>query len=171
MTRNKMLECIRPNGEKILIPKLEKQGLPQTSRREIVTFIVEHGEFKMVPYVEEEKRQTHMIITDDIPEMECHACKGHHSSKSAFRNCYKRHGMLEVGNESLEIRPDDHDAEALDRKLEDDITWAFNALKNDEAPMDELTRERCKVMDKQIKDSGDNRLRSHDGTLLEGTDD
>ncbi len=77
--------------------------------------------------------------------------------------------MIEVGNESLLIKEDNHDQAAYEAQLEDDIAWAFNALKYDEAPIDELTRERCKIMDKQIAESGDTRLRTHDGkTLLDG---
>lgn len=168
----KMLKCVRPNGEELIIPKLEKQAFKSNGSREhLVAKEGPNGSIVWESYAEEVRPQTTMIITDEIPQMRCMSCRGVHSSKSAFRNCYKAHGYIEVGNESLEIQPDDHDAEALDKQLEDDITYAFNALKNDEMEMDELTRARCKIMDKQIADSGDNRLRSHDGALLEGESD
>lgn len=168
----KMLKCIRPNGEELLIPKNEKIPFRSNGSREhMVAREGPNGEIIWEPYAEEVKRETTMIITDEIPLTRCYSCCSYHSSKSAFRNCYKKNGYIEVGNESLEIKPDDHDAEALDKQLEDDITYAFNALKNDEMEMDELTRARCKIMDEQIANSGDNRLRAHDGTLLEGESD
>lgn len=169
----KMLECVRPNGETLLIPKVDPLELAKgrnfTSRRGKPQVLREvNGELTFVDYDEEEKRASTMIITDEIPAMRCYACRSWHTSKSAFRNCYKRHGFIEVGNESLAIKPDKSEEESYEKQLEDDVAWAFNALKNDEAPIDELTRARCKIMDEQIKNSGDNRMRSHDGTLLEG---
>lgn len=164
----KMLECVRPNGEKLIIPAMEKQPLPKPNRKcPVIVFREVNGEFVKEEYVEEVKRQTHTVITDEIPGgMRCMACRRIHTSKSEVRKCYRNHKMIEVGNESLEIKDDREWEKAYDEKLEDDIAWAFNALKYNEAPIDELTRERCKILDRQIAESGDNRLRSHDGKLL-----
>ena len=166
----KMLEVTRPNGEKLIIPKLEKQPLPESSRRgPMIVFREVDGQVVMEEFKEEVKRESTKVITDEMEPLRCYACKSWHTSKSKMRQCYKEHKMIEVGNESLEIKPDNHDAKQYEQQLEDDIAWAFNALKYDEAPIDELTRERCKIMDKQIYESGDTRLRSHDGkTLLDG---
>ena len=173
MNENKkhvMLECTRPNGEKLVIPKPEPQSNNWTSRRgPMQTFKEIDGKVVLVDVVEEVKRPVHAIITDDMEPMRCYACKSWHTSKSKMRQCYKDHKMIEVGNESLLIKEDTHDQAAYDKQLEDDIAWAFNALKYGDAPIDELTKERCKIMDKQIHDSGDTRLRTHDGkTLLDG---
>lgn len=164
----KMLEVTRANGEKLIIPKNERLPLPESSRRgPMVVFKEVNGEIVAQEYKEEPKKQVHSIIVDEIPGgMRCYACRSYHTSKAAVRRCYKEHGYIEVGNESLEIKPNKDDEKAYDAQLEDDIAWAFNALKYNEAPIDELTRERCKILDKQIADSGDTRLRNHDGTLL-----
>jgi len=167
----KMLKCERPNGEELVIPRPPDRAeiarsFSYTSAKGKWTFDPETGGLK--DYVETKREnQSAYIIIDDIPGgLRCMACRSVHTSKAMFRECYKRHGMIEVGNESLEIKPDKDDEKRYEAQLEDDIAWAFNALKYDEAPMDELTRERCKIIDKQVRDSGDTRLRSNDGKLL-----
>lgn len=115
----------------------------------------ESGQTEAVPYQEAKIEQSTMIITDELPaNFRSMADRQIYTSKRKYRDSLRRLGKVEVGNASLaelEIKESKADKEAYEQQLEDDIAHSRNAVKYDEAPLDELDKERCKIINQSNK--------------------
>lgn len=170
-----MLECQRPNGETIVIPEIKRDEIAKmfrfSSTREHYKYVPQKdGTLVREDYVREvkENKSAH-VITDELPGgLECMACGGIHTSKSKLRQCYKAHGKIEVGNDTeyLKIKEDPEDKKRYEAELEASVAEAYRKVLWDESNLDELTKERCKIVNKQIRESHDNRERDAFGNLL-----
>ncbi len=103
---------------------------------------------KLVPYERKESTEAHNIITDEIPGgLESMVTGKIHTSKSSLRAEYRQHGVIEKGNDRNTSRYNVYESEQYARKMREDCEAAYYLVRDKMAPMSELDRERCKIMD------------------------
>lgn len=99
----------------------------------------------LVPAPEERKREVHHVITDDIPDgLESMVNGQIFTSKARYREHLKLHGYIEKGNDEATYY---EDTRAYDEQLAEDAERAWYEVRDGMAPLSELDRERCKIMD------------------------
>jgi len=124
---------------------------------------------KLVPYGEQPKTETHGVITDEIEPLESMVSGRIHTSKASLRAEYRRYGVIEKGNDHRTDKPVHFtETDAYQRQLEEDATKAWYAVRDGMAPLTELDKERCKIMDHNMENySYDRRERDRDGNPRE----
>jgi hypothetical protein len=112
----------------------------------------------------EPKEKKTFIVNDELPEpLESMADGKMYTTKTALRASYKRRGLEEVGNmkpESYVKKPEGPPIEEYER----DVAVAYVQVRDGMAPLTEPDRERCKIINKQLRDSYDQRVRDPDRT-------
>lgn len=90
------------------------------------------------------------VITDELPSgFRSMADRQFYTSKRKYRDSLKRLGKIEIGNatlDELKITQTKAEKEEYEQQLEDDVRWSRNAVKYNEAPLDELDKERCRII-------------------------
>ena len=121
---------------------------------------------KLVPYYGEPIRHAHGIVTDEC-QVKSMADGKIYTSKSALRRSYKRLGFVEVGNEKSWDKPRERPAN-YEKELQDELGRAYYDVRDGNAPLSELDKARCEIINKQIRDNVyDNRERDESGNPRE----
>lgn len=112
------------------------------------------GNFRIMPVESETRRplEAPAIQTDEIPDGIQSMVNGQwFYSRSRYRQHLKETGHIEIGNE--EIKPGPHWSEdpIYQRQLKEDAARAYYEARDGMAPIDELTRERCRQMDRNLE--------------------
>lgn len=109
-----------------------------------------------------EKGQSAYFIPDEM-EPTKHMANGKiYTSKSKFRAATKALGYEEVGNDvNYRVKKPERNV----GNLEEDISRAYYQVRDNEAPLSEFDKERCKIQNNTIRHyCYDNRERNPDGT-------
>lgn len=117
--------------------------------------------------------QTHAVHCDEMPPMQSMVDGSLWTSKAAYRAHLRRHGKIEVGNETgFQYRPDPRDEEREEEQIRETCAQAYYDLRDGNAELDELDRERCKAIDRNNERYvHDRRPRDRYGNLLDPDDD
>lgn len=106
------------------------------------------------------------IICDEMPPTKHMANGRFYNSKSAFRRATKALGFVETGHVDVAPpKPKTGYTEAEREKLRADIARSYYEVRDGMAPLTELDRERCKIINKQIENGYDNRERDEFGKV------
>lgn len=114
---------------------------------------------KMVPYEPPPKPEVNApyVITDEIPGgIRSMADRKTYTSKRKLRDSYRRLGYVEVGNEveALRARAEKRDPDPkYEENLEADLEQAYTDIREGNAELSELDKERCKIINKQFKEN------------------
>lgn len=124
---------------------------------------------KMIKCEPEKPREVNapFVLTDDMPATKHMGNQKFYTSKRRFRDATKAGGWEEVGNEvnHRAAAPIDPRAE---EKLEAEITKAYYAVRDGQAELSELDKERCKIINKNLKEyNHDRRAVGPDGKPIE----
>ena len=116
---------------------------------------------------EEPKRQTHYVITDDIPEgIQSMVTKKWYTSKARLREEYRERGFIEKGNDennSMEEKNPKHDEE-----IEAAVTEAYFAVRDGMAELSEIDKHRCQLNNRNLdRYNYDRRERDEFGNIIE----
>lgn len=123
----------------------------------------------LIPYVEPPKRDVNapMVIVDEMDPMLSMADRRIYTSKRRYRDSLRRHGFIEVGNETNYVPKREEDPK-YEENLRADIARAAYDVRDGNAELTEFDKERCKIVNKQIRDSYDTRERDELGRLVSG---
>lgn len=82
-------------------------------------------------------------------------------SKSELRAEYKRMGYEEIGNDTSHLTAPKESiyTDKYVRELERDVAESIEQVRYNQAPLSEFDRERCKIINHQIENSTDTRIR------------
>lgn len=106
---------------------------------------------KLVKVEKARPRWVHAVITDEIPGgLESMVDGKIYTSKSGMRKHYRQAGVIEKGNDKAPGISNIRD-EAYDRRLAEDAERAYYESRDNMAPLSELDRERCKIMDHNME--------------------
>lgn len=121
---------------------------------------------KFVDYVEQTKEvNAPFVITDDMPALKHMANGKFYTSKARFREVTRQLGYEEVGDQTeWRAKPDPAKEAKDDEARRETIAKAYYAVRDGMAPLSELDKERCKIINKQIRESRDNRELNSDGS-------
>lgn len=135
-------------------------------------WIVSRETGKLEPYTEPPKREVNApsVIVDDM-EPTWHPCNGrYYTSKSEFRRITKMYDCEEIGTE-IDWRPPNYEKEKKakqEKETEEEIAKAYHAIRDNMAPLSELDKARCKIMDRNLEHYNyDNRERDEHGNIRE----
>ena len=127
-------------------------------------FKIDHETGELVQLNGEPKQKKTLIVGDDLPEpLESMADGRTYTTKSGLRRSYKRAGLEEVGNmkpESYVSKPKGTSREEYER----DVAIAYTQVRDGMAPLSEMDRERCKIINRQLEASCDQRVRDPEQT-------
>jgi hypothetical protein len=85
-----------------------------------------------------------------------------HYSKSSLRAEYRRLGVIEVGNDYEHLTAERSQRKLpadYEKQLEKDVGEAIEQVRYNQAPLNEFDKERCKIINQQLKDHPDTRIR------------
>lgn len=123
----------------------------------------------LVEITEKPKVDAFTFLPDDIPEGIESMVNGQiFTSRGRLRQHYRDSGVIEKGNDKA-APPDRRDEERRrQERLERDGVETYYGLRDGTIPMDDLTRERCKIIDhNQEHYCYDRRPITDDGEYLE----
>lgn len=126
----------------------------------------EDGTLELVPFVEQPKPRLHTIVTDDIPEGLVSMITGEtFYSRSRYLRHVKEHGYEVVGTDMKSWNPDNRKEkdEKYTKKLEEDVERSYYEVRDNMAPLTELDKERCKIIDRQHESGYFNEVNYDDG--------
>lgn len=122
----------------------------------------------LIEYVPERPKNRAPAVHTDECCIRSMADRKTYTSKAKLRRSYRELGFVEVGNDPMPETPREHpvtDERHMER-LEEDITKAYYQCRDGMAPLSELDKERCKIVDKQFEESHDNRERDFLGNII-----
>lgn len=106
---------------------------------------------KLVPAGESKPRQqTPGIITDEIC-LESMVDGRIYTSKSKLRQHYKREGYVEKEKGYVPKRENPYESREYLERMEEDAARAYYAVRDNMAPLSELDRERCKIINHNME--------------------
>lgn len=119
---------------------------------------------KFVEYVEEVKVvDAPTIITDEMPALKHMANSKYYTSKRKFRDVTRAMGFEEVGDQ-VDWRASKPVDPKEDEQRRADIERSYYEVRDGQAPLSEFDKERCKIINKHVKESRDNRELAPDGS-------
>lgn len=132
-------------------------------------FIIDKETGELVPYQEERRARTHFVHTDEMDPLESMVTGRIHTSKSSLRAEYRQHGVIEKGNDhNTSKRTHWSEEREYQERLAADAERTWYAVRDGMAPLTELDRERCKIIDHNLKHYNfDNRERDENGNIRE----
>lgn len=105
---------------------------------------------KLIPFEKKASVQTHAVIPDEIC-IESMVDGKIYTSKAELRRHYKRAGYVEK-DKGYRVTPDNpYESREYREKLEEDTARAFYAVRDGMAPLSELDRERCKLLNHNLE--------------------
>lgn len=125
---------------------------------------------KIVPFEEKKKENLSAYVQQDsIEPLESMVDGKIYESKSALRAHYKQAGVIEKGNDRNTV-PKVHWSQEREyqEKLEEDAVRTWYAVRDGMAPLTELDKERCKIIDHNERHYNyDRRARDEDGNPID----
>lgn len=110
------------------------------------------------------------VQADEMEPMQSMADCKFYTSKSVYRRSLKELGFIEVGNNVEGLKPSENlfETKKYNDQLKEDMTRAWYEVRDKNAPLSELDRERCKRIDRNTKRTDyDRRTRDSDGRVRE----
>lgn len=116
-------------------------------------FIIDKETGKLVPYGKQEKEIAPEIITDEIPGGLKSMVNGKiYTSKYRLREHYRQVGVTEIGNETnFSYKYNMYEDHKYKKQLEEDAHRAYYEARDGMAPLSELDKERCAVIDRNLE--------------------
>lgn len=128
----------------------------QTNRGRWTFKQLDNGELELVPYVEPPRPRVHAIVTDDIPQgIESMITGEVFYSRSRYLRHVKEHGYEVLGHDMKGQAPEPEDTfetERYNKQMEEDAARAYYEVRDNMAPLTELDKENCKIINKQLED-------------------
>lgn len=108
---------------------------------------------ELIPVEKSKPKQVTTVIEDTIPGgLESMVDGKIYDSKSALRAHYKRAGVIEKGNDHVYLKKEHwSETEEYQRKLQEDSERAWYEVRDGMAPLTELDREQCKIIDHNME--------------------
>jgi hypothetical protein len=105
---------------------------------------------KLVPYEKKSSVQTHGVIPDEIC-IESMVDGKIYTSKAELRRHYKRAGYIEKDKGYRVKQENTYESYDYKAQLEEDAARAYYAVRDNMAPLSELDRERCKIINNNLE--------------------
>ena len=105
---------------------------------------------KLVPYEKKLSVETHAVIPDEIC-IESQIDGKIYTSKRELRRHYKREGFIERDKGYRSKPVNLYETEEYKAQLAEDATRAYYAVRDNMAPLSELDRERCKMINHNLE--------------------
>lgn len=106
---------------------------------------------QLVKYSEPARATTHFIHTDYMPPTMNHSDGRVYESKSAFHAATKRAGDISREGD-ISIRHKEEWDGPDEEEMRAEVEKAYYQVRDGMAPLSELDKERCKIVNRQLKD-------------------
>lgn len=93
------------------------------------------------------------ILTDEMEPLESMVDGSIWTSKARYREHLRANGLIEKGNDKAKLDTRHFtETEEYERQLKEDSERTYYAVRDGMAPLTELDKERCKIMDHNLRE-------------------
>lgn len=130
-------------------------------------FVIRDGEVIRAEYANNIDVDAPFVQVDEMPPTQHMHDLKYYTSKKEFRKVTRRCGAEEIGTD-VEWRNKPRVDPKKEQKLEEAVAKAYYQVRDNMAPLSELDKARCQIMNKNLRDNNyDRREYDRDGKLRE----